>query len=161
VKIGFGPRAVGSVGGRSSTAGCRGHPWGRRFRHQARHPAFVGVVALPGHVAHGLRGVVRPHPFRLEGSQRHRRLSRPIWSPAVKVAAAAKIAAAPSVVVNVVLVVAPSRLAMGGSESLQPTTASKQSAARRPWGWPSPRHPLNPSWCHLLLLLLHPPPSRG
>jgi hypothetical protein len=93
VKIGFGPHAVGSVGGRSSTAGCRGHPWGRRFRHQARHPAFVGVVALPGHVAHGLRGVVRPHPFWLEGSQRHRRLSRPIWSPAVKVAAAAKITA--------------------------------------------------------------------
>jgi hypothetical protein len=80
-------------------------------------------------------------------------------SPTMKVVAAAKIAATSSVVVNVVLVVplfAADHGGGGGSESPQPTATSKQSAARRPRGWPSPRHPQNLSRCRLLLLLLRP-----
>jgi hypothetical protein len=62
VKTRSGPRGVGSVGGRSSTAGCRGRPRGRRLRHQARLPAFIDVAVLLGHVVHGRRGVVHPPP---------------------------------------------------------------------------------------------------
>jgi hypothetical protein len=120
------------------------------------------VVVLPARVAHGRRGTPPPPPppstpvYLKAWNTTIGYESRPIQSGRcftrlrLPTTTAVKVVAAPSVVVNVVLVVPTITTVVDGDQVVRGLAPSELASP-----------PQNPSsQCHPLLLL-HPPPSRG